>query len=204
MNSGYLKDGYQNYLWAFVVLNTMVFWSILVLGEGVADAWSRFSKTAITSGAFALLGPIVSLVMNGLLSPTAKARIVFFRWTYPLPGYRAFSKYAATDHRIDTNQLPETPSSPEEENRVWYTLFKEVEQEPSVEGAHSAFLFSRDLAAFAFVFLIAFGACALFYRANTGSIAYLAFLIVQYGVMAVAAGNYGRRFVTNVLAIATH
>lgn len=47
------------------------------------------------------LAIIVATAINGLLSPDAKAKLVFLRWHHALPGHRAFSELAPKDPRID-------------------------------------------------------------------------------------------------------
>src|SRR5712671_5918274 len=44
-------------------------------------------------------------IVNGLLSAETKARLVFLRMKDALPGHRAFSKYAASDPRVDISNL---------------------------------------------------------------------------------------------------
>jgi hypothetical protein len=66
---------------------------------------------------------VVTTVANGLLSADMKARFVFLRWHHPLPGNRAFSKYAQQDPRIDQIRLAqvidkESLRTPEAENAV--------------------------------------------------------------------------------------
>ena len=204
MTNPYLKDRYQKHLWVFIGLNLGVFWFLLVSGGNVLGLLDRLSDVSLTTGVLALLSPIVVIVLNGLLTPLAKARLVFLRWHHPLPGSRAFSRYAHLDHRIDLSRLPESPSTPEEENRVWYRLFKQVEEQPSVAGAHHAYLFTRDISGLAFLFLMAFGPIAIATSPDTRvALGYAVCLVVQYALAALAAGNYGRRFVTNVLALSS-
>lgn len=44
-------------------------------------------------------------VVNAIIGPKAKARLVFWRWDHPLPGSEAFTRYAHEDHRVDLVEL---------------------------------------------------------------------------------------------------
>ena len=112
---------------------------------------------------------IVTTVANGLISAEAKARLVFLRWRHALPGHRAFSKYAASDPRIDVAKLKKVcgnkfPEDPVEQNRTWYRLYKAVEGNPSVVQVQRDFLLMRDYAALAALFAVVFGAVTFGFR----------------------------------------
>ena len=118
----------------------------------VSCSWQvgRFGSTApnkpLTGGGVVLAG-----TANGLLSADTKARIVYWRWSNPLPGNFAFSRYAERDARIDTAALRRAvgdwPSDPRQQNAVWYRLYKRFEHEPAVIDVHRHFLFACGHAA---------------------------------------------------------
>ena len=70
-----------------------------------------------------------------------------------------------TDPRIDPARLAEKrgvlPDDPQEQNRLWYRIYKQHGEEPGVIDAHQGFLLARDLTALSVVFLIVFGPLAL-------------------------------------------
>ena len=73
-----------------------------------------------------------------------------------------------------------------------------------VHEAHRAWLFSRDLAAYSFMFLIIFGTTTLLSDTPwTIMWRYLLGLTVQYVVTMAAARTYGVRFVRTALAVAS-
>lgn len=152
------------------------------------------------------LALIATSLANGFLTAETKARLVLLRWTHALPGHRAFSKLAVSDTRIDIDNLSKLlgkawPVGPEAENRTWYRLFKEIENDPVILWAHREFLFTRDYTGFAALFLIAFGAAAAFTVRPPYFLAlYLACLALQLLLARHIAATYGDRLACTVLA----
>jgi hypothetical protein len=50
------------------------------------------------------------------------------------------------------------PTDPNEQNALWYKLYKSVAADPSVVQVHRPFLLTRDYAGIAFMLLVVFGA----------------------------------------------
>lgn len=166
----------------------------------LAQQWHDF----LPAGA----GVALASVINGLLSPSIKASLVFWRWKNPLPGSFAFSYYAERDPRIDVAALRRIvnpwPIEPRDQNVQWYKLYKSVEAEPAVIDAHRHFLFTRDYSAIAFFMLFAAGPLSIWYIASRATAGvYLGILALQYLLVRQAACNYGVRLVTTVLALHT-
>ena len=152
------------------------------------------------------LGVVLAGVVNGLLSADIKARLVFWRWSNPLPGSFAFSRYAQRDARIDTAALRQVvgdwPTEPRQQNAIWYRLYKTVEHEPAVMDAHRYFLLTRDYAALAFLVFVVAGPLGLWLLPSALTAgAYIGLLLLQYLLARQAASNYGVRFVTTVLSL---
>jgi hypothetical protein len=149
---------------------------------------------------------VATAVLNGVLSADTKARLVFLRWHNALPGHRAFSHYASSDPRIDFAALTRDhgaalPVDPVEQNRTWYRIYKTVENEPSVNQVHRDFLLLRDYTGLSVLFFVFYGGVGFFALPSIRSSAlYLLLLIIQFGVVRLAASNYGIRLVTTVLA----
>jgi hypothetical protein len=144
-------------------------------------------------------------VLNALFSPTAKAQIVFLRWSDPLPGSRAFSKLVKTDSRIDVKKLKAKvgtfPTAPKRQNALWYSLYKSIEDDPAVSTAHKNYLLTRDYAIFAALSVPILGCLAFVqFPTSTMALSYTGFLIVQFVLVVRAARTHGSRFVTTVLA----
>ena len=201
-----LKDQVRWQLWLTIAANFVVFY-----GVAQTDALQTSGLPGLLHGAVNLLpvglALIVTTVANGLLDANMKARLVFARWTFPLPGHRAFSVHGPNDPRVDMAQIQkvlkgEIPSAAAEQNRAWYRLYKAVEHDPPIAHAHREFLFTRDYAAFSFLFLLGFGAASFFLIGSRKvALIYCAILLAQFLIVRHSAATYGKRFVTTVLAI---
>lgn len=200
-----LKDQIRWQLWLTIAANIALFYVACQ-----ADALVTFGIKGVITGATNLLPValafIITSVANGLLDAAMKARLVFFRWNHALPGHRAFTRHGPADSRIDMNHLEsllgnKIPIDPKDQNRVWYRLYREIENDPAIAQSHREFLFNRDYTAFAFLFLIAFGPASLWVtNISHLALAYFLFLLSQFLVVRHVAATYGVRFVTTVLA----
>lgn len=153
-----------------------------------------------------ILAPAVLAVVNGLVSPKTKARIVYWRWSDPLPGCRAFTKHGPADHRVDLARLArhmgEIPAEGREQNATWYRLYQTVKSDPAVRQGHRDYLFTRDYAALSLLMLFGLGGMALYqFDSWPRAMLYVACLAGQYLVVRHVAAGYGVSFVTTVLAV---
>jgi hypothetical protein len=205
-NKPKLKEQNRSLIYATVVINAVGFYAAL---HWNAIAVLDFKILLSSATAFLPIGltAIATTLLNGVLSATMKSRLVFLRWNDPLPGCRAFSRYAAADPRIDTERLRaelggSLPKESHEENRTWYRLLKEVESAPEVEQAHKDFLLMRDYAGLSLLFLVCFGASSfVFVEPLKVAICYFIALCGQLIVVRHVAATYGVRFVCTVLAL---
>jgi hypothetical protein len=200
-----LKDQNRWQLWLAILANVVVFYAVMQWDEIAISGMEVIAKKSahiLPVG----LAVLVTTVINGLLSPEAKARIVFMRWKNALPGHRAFTDLAPRDSRIDLDRLKKAcgaklPVDPADQNRTWYGLYKSVEKRPSVEQVQRDFLLTRDYSAFTVFSLLVFGTVALFAVQNSVvSLVYFVGLVAQFFLVRQAAANYGNRFVTTVMA----
>jgi hypothetical protein len=150
-----LKEQNTASLIAILITNVVIFVVAIKTDQLLAADYQEVLKqwqALIPAG----LGAILVGVMNGLLSPQSKARVIFWRWKDPLPGNRAFSRYVLLDPRIDVTALQAKvglfPGEPNEQNALWYRLYKSVERDPSVAYVHRLFLLTRDYVGIAFLF----------------------------------------------------
>lgn len=200
-----LKDQNRAALWTTIAVNL-----VALYGFSQYEAVSTTGLKGLVAGATSLVTMAVALIAttlaNGFLSAETKARLVFLRPRHALSGHRAFSMFAVTDPRIDVEALrkllgKEWPTTPEDENRVWYRFFKETENDPVILWAHREFLFTRDYAGFAALFLVIFGAASAFTVRPASALAvYLACLALQLLIARHVAATYGNRLVCTVLA----
>src|SRR4051812_2191989 len=131
-----LKDQNNWKLWLIVAVNCLFYYSVIVTGSVRLEGL----KTALFSASTLLpvgIAGIVATVLNALPSSTTKARLVFLRWHNPLPGHRAFSKYAPSDPRIDMARVArllnnKLPQSEGEQNSAWYRLYRTEENEMTI------------------------------------------------------------------------
>jgi hypothetical protein len=205
-SAAYLKGKNVANLWAFTAVNIAVFLSLLAMKSfsvgSVEEFWSRVGAK---NGLIAAIVPILTVVLNSVLSSSAKARIVFWRWSFPLPGCRVFTDLVHTDHRIDTDSLARElgplPTEPHEQNVLWYRTYKRHAAMPVIAESQKVYLLTRDMTAIAFAFLLLFpiGALAGSVDGTTVGI-YAAGLLIQYIILANSARNTGNRFALNVLA----
>jgi hypothetical protein len=93
------------------------------------------------------------------------------------------------------------PTDPDEQNQVWYRLYKSIEKHPSVEHVQRDFLLMRDYACLVALGLIVFGLAGFIILTSTkAALLYVGAMIVQFFLVRQAAANYACRFVTTVLA----
>lgn len=190
-----------------VLLANLAFFALVLKTNSIvfADvvAATREWQSLLPAG----LGLVACGVVNELLSPNVKARLVFWRWRNPLPGSEAFSRYAPADRRVDMERLRKKvgklPTAPEEQNAAWYQLYKKVSGKAPIADAHKAFLFCRDYAAMTVLLFVVLGSVVVWQvRPLQTVFVYLLILAMQYVIVRIAAVNAGRRLVTNVLATA--
>lgn len=200
-----LKEQNRSLLWIIIALNALFFYGVVQANAIRIDNLHTFfsnPEKLVPVGVAAL----IATVLNGLISPDMKARLVFLRWKHALPGHRAFSEYAATDARIAPTALRKVagkalPVDPLEQNRIWYKLYKTVENEPAVDQVHRDYLLLRDYTAFSVLFLAFYGTGGLYAMSSLKTFGlYLVLLTAQYLIARQGASNYGVRFVTTVLA----
>jgi hypothetical protein len=201
-----LKGQNRWQLWLVVAANSLFLYGVVQANsiklDGLRAVFSD-SQKLIPIG----LALVVATVLNGVLSTDVKARLVFLRWRNVLPGHRAFSQYAISDPRIDPAALAKLigsdfPVQPLEQNRMWYRLYRTIENDPAVREVHRDFLLLRDYAGLSVLFTVLYGAVGFFtIRSLSVGLLYFLLLIVQYLAVRQAAENYGVRFVTTVLAL---
>jgi hypothetical protein len=200
-----IKDQNRWQLWFVIAANVVAFYVLMQWDEmttsGIKALISRAGNILPVG-----LAIVVTTVVNGLLSPEAKARIVFLRWTHALPGHRAFSELALKDSRIDLMRLKKAcgnkfPDGPAEQNSTWYRLYKSVEKKPSVEHVQRDYLLMRDYATFAALCIFVFSVAAFVeVESRQALLLYVVGLLIQFLLVRQAAANYGNRFVTTVMA----
>lgn len=197
-------------LWTFMAVNVAVFLSLVAVQGFSAASFEEFwSRIGIKNGALAVLIPLVTIVLGNLVSSPMKARIVFWRWRFPLPGCRIFTDLMHSDHRVDqetlTRKLGKLPEAPIEQNVLWFRLYKKHASVPVIADAQRVYLLLRDMAAIAAMFLLFLPVGAVLGSVDVRTAGlYGAALLFQYILLAIAARNAGNRFALHVLVEEAH
>jgi len=200
-----LKEEYRWQLRLILAANALLFYLVAkenaIRFDGVRAAFTNLDSLLPVG-----LTAIAATVVNGLLSERTKDRLVFWRWRFPLPGHRAFSKHAPSDPRVDLAALRQLcggdwPEGPENQNTAWYAMYKSIEDDPAIRQVQRDYLLTRDYAGMSVLFLVFFGAVGLFTIQSVEVwFCYFALLLIQYLVVRHSAANYAVNFVTAVLA----
>ncbi|PKW21092.1 hypothetical protein [Flavobacterium lindanitolerans] len=172
------------------------------------QATNKLNIVFILKGLGASIAPLLLFLLNGLLSSNQKAILIFWRLKDPLPGSEAFSKLSKLDTRINRKKLKEEygpfPKKSSDQNRLWYEIYKQHALDIAVSESHRAFLLARDLTSMCFLFVVFIGVPTLLIVKWPISLYYFLFLLIQYFAIVIGARNRGRRFVMNVLAVASN
>jgi hypothetical protein len=189
----------------FVTLNLCVF-LMVYLGSTFTyssfdNIWQKFSAK---DGFLVLCVPLMAVILTGFFNDVAKARLVFFRWIDPLPGCRVFSEMLQTDPRIQVDVLKkkygEFPQRPNEQNALWYSIYKKYSNNALVKDAHKLYLLTRDMTGLSMTFFVIFSPITFLLAANKkAAVFYSVSLFIQYLIVAASARSYGRRFVLHVI-----
>jgi hypothetical protein len=204
-----LKDRlYRTELALFVGINLFLL-SIGISGKeltlDVPKIWKNLSSIDLQEGTFIFLLSILAVALSGMVPSEWKFTLIFWKLKNVKPASEAFTKWMFEDDRVDIKVLQKKyknlPTSPKEQNSLWYRMYKKHQEKPSVIDAHRNFLLMRDLATISFIFILIFGLYILI-RANYSFRSFIVFLIffVEYIIFCISARNYGIRFVCNVLA----
>ncbi len=199
-----LKKQNAPYLWTFFIFNAAVFLG-LFFAINYEAIMNDFKSILTFRSSGILVAPLILFVLNGIISSNQKSILVFWRIKHPLPGSRAFSFHGGRDARIDINRLEQLygilPVTPENQNSLWYKIYRKNSLEVSVYQSQKDFLLARDLVSLAFLYIICAGLPMLFIATWPLRLYYLFFLLAEYLILVRIAQNHGRRFVTNVLAV---
>ncbi len=200
-----LKEQNNSKIWLFIAVNSLIFYSVLVSGRIELNGLKEALVSAATLVPAAIAGALATAI-NALPSSQMKARLVYLRWTNPLPGHRVFTRYAPRDPRIDMDQLKQVlrtiPTNEDEQNRVWYRLYKPVADQSVINAVHRDFLLMRDFTALAAILILLMAPFAAYLIADKlVAGVFITLLGVELLFFGRAAANCGIRMATNVLAI---
>jgi len=181
----------------------------LILLAFVTPEWigkATLTQITVARAILALAMPVLVLLLSSLLSSNVKASLVYFKGRQALPGHEAFSRHGPADSRIDMVALKRNvrtlPTTPAEQNALWYKLYKKVMTDAAVVEAHRSYLMFRDMAAVS-VLLTPIAPLVLYVNGVALGPCWGAagLFAVQYLATATAARHSGVRLVNNVLAV---
>lgn len=201
----HLKQQNRTQIVLYAAANFAAF-SWVLDGGAFPQDWEGRIAAITTSAVASGLITLAQIIYSGLLGDEVKAVLVFWRLKHPLPGCRAFSTIAPRDPRIDAVRLKvrlgELPTDPDEQNRVWYRLYRQHKDEAPINDAHGSYLLARELACLSIAFLLALPTLALALGVSFKvALPYAGILLILYVLVAYSGNYYGRRLVANVLAI---
>lgn len=116
-----LKEKNTPLILIFIVWCLAVYFTFLSSPANFCDKLqSTFKEFNAKEGLIVIVSPLLALILTGLISSENKARLVFWRYKYALPGHRAFSELAKHDARINITELVQKigpfPKAPKEQN----------------------------------------------------------------------------------------
>jgi hypothetical protein len=199
-----LKDSYRWHLFAALAANLALYYGLikgLTLAEIRPDTALTHVAALLPSGlAVALCG-----IINAQLTALQKARIVFLRWNDPLPGSRAFSRYAASDPRVDMRAVQEKwaplPNDAHKQNALWYRIYQQEKETQAVRHLNRNWLFARDYACICALLLFALGSIGIFQMPSV--VSWSIFMTIVFAQLLLArrsAVHHAERLVTTVIA----
>jgi hypothetical protein len=200
-----LKAQYQWKLWVFIIANFSILVSIHLTSKIDINTISTvFNEFKVERGITLVLLPIITLILNGLVSSNLKSILVFWRLKNPLPGCRVFTEIALSDPRIEINVLEQKfghlPDEPVKQNQLWYKIYKKHQEKKIILDSHINYLLSRDMASLGFLFLILYPIYLVISGLNNQSFLLFGIILIsEYIILAITAQNYGKRFICNVL-----
>ncbi len=149
--------------------------------------------------------PLTKLVLMGMIPDSIRDKLIHWRYRHPLPGSRAFSDIATNDSRIDLENLAFTygnlPIDPKEQNKLFYKIYKSVEDCVGVLHTHRLYLATRDCSSMTFILFFFLTPLIYLTTYNLEKTFYYGLaMVVLFGAFSYAAQNYSIRFVQNALA----
>lgn len=200
-----LKTKNSPYIIGFVILIYVGFAYVNGLEWGFAETIVLGQKgLTLKNPVLTLAFYILALVLTYILPSEWKHRLIYARWNYPLPGSRVFTDLLSKDSRISCEDLAaqygDLPAKPDEQNALWYKIYKTKQTDKVVLNSHGRWLLFRDVLAVAIVLAIP---STVFTYWNVGgkmgtffTILYLLLIVALW----ICARNTGQRFACNVLA----
>ena len=147
---------------------------------------------------------IFVLILTYILPSKWKHCLVYLRWHHPLPGSRVFSDLLDKDERLSRQDLVdefgELPISAEDQNALWYKIYKTKQNDIVVLNSHARWLLFRDMFAISIILLLPSTIFTFWNSGVKAGIFFALLYLVVFGGIWACARNTGERFACNVLA----
>jgi len=173
--------------------------------------WSFAKSMEIGADGLKLKNPVISLafyifvpILTYILPSKWKHCLVYLRWHYPLPGNRVFSDILDKDERLSrqdlVNEFGELPISAEDQNALWYKIYKTKQNDIVVLNSHARWLLFRDMFAISIILSLPSTIFTFWNSGVKAGIFFTLLYLVVFGGIWACARNTGERFACNVLA----
>lgn len=190
----------------FLALNIVVYAAVMCSLPGEAPFSVKHLEAHWESLLILYMGMITILVAGNLIKGRLKAVLVFWDWSQTLPIAKVFTRYLPKKDAMDpaAQELcsKQLPSNPTEQEALWLHIYSKYKNNPAVIDARNDFLLAKEITWLSFVVLLFFGVGSLIIGKPTlQTLAYPAFLLIQYITASIVARSLGIRFSGDVLAV---
>lgn len=190
---------YNTILFSFLILNVVL---VGLLDSYLPLILDNFNTKKLIK--FISLTSIILLstvILNGVLSSDFKHKLVFMKMNNPLPASR-LQKTLKNDQRVSIDQVSEKfgpiPDDSKQQNVYWYQkIYKPNQDSKKIQDIHKKFLMTRDMTAICIIILFFSILNTLFL---SGTWLHVLVILCEYFIVRLVAANYGKRFVTTVIA----
>lgn len=186
---------YNTILFSFLILN--------VVPVGLLDSYLPLILDNFNTKKLIFLTSIILLsmvILNGVLSSDFKHKLVFMKMNNPLPASR-LQKTLKNDQRVSIDQVSEKfgpiPDDSKQQNVYWYQKIYKPNQDSKNTRYSQKFLMTRDMTAICIIILFFSILNTLFL---SGTWLHILVILCEYFIVRLVAANYGKRFVTTVIA----
>jgi hypothetical protein len=179
------------------------------LSQFVDESFRRHVQEFLAPGSVSIgILALTRLVLLGLIPPQLRDCLVHWRLRHPLPGSRAFSKIGPADQRVDMKKLRKAlgglPTNPDKQSSLFYSIYKQHQNEVGVLDAHKSYLAARDIATITLLLCLLLPPIAGWFLDDYKRAAiYALMMFAAYALTCLAAQVYAKRMIQNVLAVAS-
>lgn len=190
----------------FLALNIAIYAVVICSVAGGTPALLTWLKVHWESLFILYIGMVLAIVAGNLINGRLKAVLVFWDWSQTLPIARVFTRYLreknGTDPEAQDGHFNRLPSNLTEQEALWLQVYGRYKDNPAVIEVRNNFLLAQELTWLSFVLLVFFGLGSLITSSSTlQTLAYPAFLLMQYITASIVARSLGMRFSGDVLAV---